>query len=200
MDQPQSSIWIESLKRESRAKKQWEEKYLSQEQQAQIITNEGDVKPALTLGARRKISERDSNELRLSNLDAEYAELRASSAAQPQSAQSAALQQIRENVARTRPRSHRITQDKSLPSMLGDISPGLWISLNPGYTHASKATMTSSQHLVHKFDPADGWAERVDRTHFMKQDGLMAHADKCYQLGDKPFKSGGMKLNPNALS
>ena len=63
-----------------------------------------------------------------------------------------------------------------------------------GYTHASRSFFTSSQHGVHTFKPREGWGERVDKTHHLRQDEFMAHADKCLQLGEKPFLSGGMKL------
>lgn len=34
---------------------------------------------------------------------------------------------------------------------------------------------------------------QVDKTHHLKQDAFMNHAEKCLQLGEKPFVSGGMK-------
>ena len=39
----------------------------------------------------------------------------------------------------------------------------------------------------------EGWGEKVDKEHHLKMDGFMRHADKCLQLGEKPFVSGGMK-------
>ena len=33
--------------------------------------------------------------------------------------------------------------------------------------------------------------EKVDKTHHLKLDGFMKHADKCLQLGEKPFLSVG---------
>merc|ERR1719217_178940 len=92
----------------------------------------------------------------------------------PMSSYELARIRVRDQVAQSRPRSHRITQDLSTPSLLRDIGPGLWISINPGYTHANRSFFTSSHHA--------------------KQDAFMAHADKCLQLGEKPFLSGGMKL------
>jgi hypothetical protein len=55
--------------------------------------------------------------------------------------------------------------------------------------------MTSTQHLSHPFEPERGWGEYPDKAHHLKQDPMMAHANKVIQLGEKPFKSGGMKLN-----
>ena len=88
-------------------------------------------------------------------------------------------------------RSHRYTGDLSIESMLKDIGPGLWISINPAYAPIKSS---SSSHRVHFFDKKKGWAEKVDKTHHLKMDDFMAHADKCLQLGEKPFTSGGMKL------
>ena len=48
---------------------------------------------------------------------------------------------------------------------------------------------------THAYIKAKGWGEKVDKTVFLRQDALMAHADKCLQLGEKPFVSGGMKLS-----
>ena len=67
-----------------------------------------------------------------------------------------------------------------------------------GYVHSTKSVFTSSQHRVHEFDPKKGWADRVDKTHHLVQDGFMAYADKCLELGEKPFLGGGMKLKPAA--
>ena len=72
-----------------------------------------------------------------------------------------------------------------------DIGPGLWTSVNPQYAPLKP---TSSQHRAHNYDKSKGWGDRVDKTHHLKQDAFMAHADKCLQLGEKPFVSGGMKL------
>ena len=40
-----------------------------------------------------------------------------------------------------------------------------------------------------------GWGQKVDKTHHVKVDVLLAHADKCLELGEKPFVSGGMKAS-----
>ena len=102
-------------------------------------------------------------------------------------------QRVAEEVSRTRLRSHRYTGDLSTASMLKDIGPALWISVNPNY---APFKLTSSQHSVHKWEEKKGWGEKVDKTHHLKMDTFMAHADKCLQLGEKPFLSGGMKLKP----
>ena len=88
-----------------------------------------------------------------------------------------------------------MTRDLGTDALLRDLGPGLWISINPAYTHATRSFFTSSQQRVHNFDPKLGWGERVDKTHHLKQDDFMAHADKCLELGEKPFTSGGMKLS-----
>ena len=61
--------------------------------------------------------------------------------------------------------------------------------------HANPNFFKSSQNKVHTYDPKKGWADRVDKTHHLKQDAFMAHADKCLELGEKPFVGGGMKLS-----
>ena len=61
-----------------------------------------------------------------------------------------------------------------------------------GYT---SFRFTSSQQTTHAYNPNKGWGERVDKTYHLKQDAFMAHADKCLQLGEKPFVSGGMKIS-----
>ena len=98
---------------------------------------------------------------------------------------------VASDVAASRPRNHRFTGDMSSESMLRDMGPGLWASINPGYT---SFRLSSSSHATHAFNPKRGWGEKMDKTHHMKQDSFMAHADKCLQLGEKPFVSGGMKL------
>ena len=72
MDQQLSARWLETLKAEQRAQKQWETKYLTKEQQqreeaeqAEAFANLG---PAST-GRNKHVSERDAMELRLSALD-----------------------------------------------------------------------------------------------------------------------------------
>ena len=64
-----------------------------------------------------------------------------------------------------------------------------------GYVHANKKFFTSSQHGMHVWDPAKGWADKVDKTHHLCPTPAKVFADKCLQLGEKPFLSGGMKLS-----
>ena len=52
-------------------------------------------------------------------------------------------------------------------------------------------------HHAHSYDTSKGWGDKVDKAFHLKQDAFMAHADKCLQLGEKPFVSGGMKLSKN---
>ena len=113
-----------------------------------------------------------------------------------------ARERIRQEVAATRERNHRITHDLTTESLLNDLGPALWISFNAGYKHpgATPGTRTgvSTIQKTHIYDPkADGaakWSADIDKTHNLKMDTFMKHADKCLQLGEKPFKSGGMKL------
>ena len=192
MDQQSSARWLETLKAEVRAQQKWEHKYLTEEQRAKEAAEvqeayaslSGSLMPQHT----KRVSERDAMELRLKALDDEpdvdedkprvpphYEVLRARVAAE---------------VAATRPRSHRITGDLSTEGMLKDIGQGLWTSINPSY---APIKLSSSQHRTHVYDKTKGWGDRVDKAHHLKQDAFMAHADKCLQLGEKPFHSGGMK-------
>ena len=63
---------------------------------------------------------------------------------------------------------------------------------------ADMGVRVSTIQKTHIYDPkADGaakWSADIDKTHNLKMDTFMKHADKCLQLGEKPFKSGGMKL------
>ena len=96
--------------------------------------------------------------------------------------------------------------------LLGDIIP---LSVPPPLAAAARrrrwarrraSRVARRQQRVHRraarrayiYDPkADGaakWSADIDKTHNLKMDTFMKHADKCLQLGEKPFKSGGMKL------
>ena len=194
MDQQSSARWLETLKSEVRAQQKWEHKYLTDEQRAKeaalqeeaFMSLGGSLVPKHT----KRVTERDAMEMRLKALDDEpdpeaskprvaphYEVLRAKVAAE---------------VARTRPRSHRFTGDLSTASMLKDIGPALWVSINPNY---APIKLQSSQHRIHVYDKTKGWGDRVDKTHHLSMDDFMAHADKCLQLGEKPFTSGGMKAS-----
>jgi hypothetical protein len=54
---------------------------------------------------------------------------------------SAALQ-----VAAARPRSHHITKKTDTASLLQDIGPGLWVSVNPAYTHQTRQGCAAAAH------------------------------------------------------
>mmetsp|Transcript_59065 Transcript_59065/g.128230 ORF Transcript_59065/g.128230 Transcript_59065/m.128230 type:complete len:205 (-) Transcript_59065:464-1078(-) len=203
MDHMSSSIWVERLKQEKKQKALWEQKYLTEEEQQELKKREADDASALTFGGKggrpnRRVSEREAMEMRLSNLKIQQEEAARLEAASPPAAELnpvlAARERIRQQVEASRPRSHRLTGEKSFDAMLGDISPGLWTSLNPGYTHASRDQLRSSQQRMHTYGA--GADRSVDKTHHLRQDAFMAHADKCLQLGEKPFKSGGMKATP----
>ena len=78
-----------------------------------------------------------------------------------------------------------MTQKTDTRSLLSDIGPGLWISVSPGYVCPTRRTMTSSQAHAHVFDAAKGWADPCDKTHHLKQEEMMKHADKCLQLNEE---------------
>jgi len=77
---------------------------------------------------------------------------------------------------------------------LGDIGPGLWKSINPAYFSASEKLLVCTSHTTHRFNAAEGWTEPVDRTHFLKMADCQEFANKCLELGEKPFLGGGMSL------
>jgi len=190
MDQQSSARWLETLKAEVRAQAKWEQKFLTPEQQQR--EKEAQEAAFAELGAVApksvKRSERDAMEARLIALDDEPEAL----STKPRTAPDHELLRLRvaADVAASRQRSHRFTGDLSTDSMLKDIGPGLWVSINPAYAPIKAA---SSQHRSHFYDKTKGWGDKVDKTHHLKQDAFMAHADKCLQLGEKPFVSGGMK-------
>ena len=73
MDHNQSAIWLESLKKERAAAKNWQTKYLTEEQQRQLSEDEEMLATEAKmrkLGTGR-ISEREAMERRLANLEGE---------------------------------------------------------------------------------------------------------------------------------
>ena len=81
-------------------------------------------------------------------------------------AHQAARERIRQEVAATRERNHRITHDLTTESLLNDLGPALWLSFNAGYKHpgATPGTRTgvSTIQKTHIYDPkADGAAKRT---------------------------------------
>ena len=213
--------FYEQIKREKRAKEKWNQKYLTAEQlelerqaeAAAIAEHAERTKP------KKKLNERDAMLARLHAVELrpstpedadEEMEAEQGGAARKESKQRTyrmtahqlARERIRQEVAATRERNHRITHDLTTESLLNDLGPALWISFNAGYKHpgATPGTRTgvSTIQKTHIYDPkADGaakWSADIDKTHNLKMDTFMKHADKCLQLGEKPFKSGGMKL------
>ena len=190
MDQQNSMRWTEALKAEKRSKLRWMEKYLTpqemqreQEEEAAAISELSSTKSEIRKGR----SERDMMELRLANVDDSIAE----KAPAPLPKYELMRRQVAAEVASVRQRSHRYTGDLSTESMLKDIGPALWISVNPQYAPTKAASTTHLAHIYHK---NAGWGARVDKTHHLKQDEFMQHAEKSLQLGEKVFISGGMKL------
>lgn len=199
MDQQSSNRWLETLKRERRAKEKWNAKFLTpQEQQAEREEAERELAEE-TLARQnappKHMSEKDAMLRRLAALEMDYNEENEPPKPKPRPASAsyaAARARAAEQVKADRIRNHRLTGDLSTPSLLHDISPTLSASFNPAYVYARP---TSSAQAVHVFDRKKGWAAPVDKTHHLKQDAFMAHADKCLQLGELPFVSGGMKLS-----
>ena len=222
-DTQMTARWYEQVRREKRAKDKWQAKYLTEEQLE--LERQAEAAALSELRGRpkhKKLSERDAMLMRLAAVEREAGEAADEEAAGeeggaatggvPQArrmtAHQVARERIRQEVAATRERNHRITHDLTTESLLNDLGPALWISFNAGYKHpgATPGTRTgvSTIQKTHIYDPkADGaakWSADIDKTHNLKMDTFMKHADKCLQLGEKPFKSGGMKLAAGAGS
>ena len=214
--------WYEQVRREKRAKDKWQAKYLTEEQLELERQAEAAALSSWALAAKgTRRSERDAMLMRLAAVEREAGEAADEEAAGeeggaatggvPQArrmtAHQVARERIRQEVAATRERNHRITHDLTTESLLNDLGPALWISFNAGYKHpgATPGTRTgvSTIQKTHIYDPkADGaakWSADIDKTHNLKMDTFMKHADKCLQLGEKPFKSGGMKIAAERL-
>ena len=189
MDQQASDRWLETLKKEQRSKNKWENKYLTEEQkQREAAEQEAVYAQYMASSApRRANSERDAMEMRLAAFDNEVDPPK-EVIVNP--AMEVTRERIAAEVAAARQRSHRFTGDLSTESMLGDIGPGLWSSINPMYA-PMKPRCTSYD--AHSYDKSKGWGEKVDKQHHNKMDDFMKHAEKCLELGEKPFVSGGMK-------
>ena len=196
MDQQSSARWLETLKSETRTKAKWEGKYLTAEQQRKEAEEEALAFSELSGGGGAKhtksLTERDAMALRLRQFDDEENDPSKAQTERVKPYYEVLREKIAEEVARTRPRSHRFTGDLSTDSMLKDIGPGLWTSINPGY---APLKLASSSHRTHLYDKGKGWGESVDKKHHLKQDEFMQHAEKSLQLGEKVFVSGGMKLS-----
>lgn len=207
MDVLLSAQVTEALKQEKRSKAKWQAKYLSAEDQAlQAAEDEAAYAAAEAAKAAEKArpgvhNERDASLLRLAMFDDEENlgnSRPSSSRSRPMTAGAARSQreQIRRaveaDVAASRTRSHRITGDLSYPSLVKDIGPSLWQSVNPNYVANSRPS--SSMHSAHTYNART--VEKPDKTHHLKLNEFMRHADKCLQLGELPFLSGGMKATP----
>jgi len=194
MDQQNSMRWTETLHKEKRSKAKWQAKYLTAEEQEAEAAMEAAALAELNAssgGARRGRSERDCMEARLLGLDDELKKFNIEDPVVQPTRNQILRQQVAEQVAAVRQRSHRITGDLSTESMLRDIGPGLWVSTNPGYTVVKQL---SSMHSTHFYDKDGGWGSKVDKAHHLKRDEFMMHCEKSLQLGEKVFVSGGMKL------
>jgi len=190
MDQQNSMRWSETLKAEKRCKANWMEKYLTEEEQLRELEAEQAVQAELMAAApatRKGRSERDCMELRLAGDDVNA---EPSKPPPPPPSYEIARQRVAAEVAATRQRSHRVTGDLSTESMLRDIGPGLWTSINPGY---NQHMMTSSMQTTHIYNKSKGWMDKVDKMHNLRRDPVNQHAEKALQLGEKVFVSGGMK-------
>ena len=190
MDQQNSMRWTETLKSEKRSKEKWMSKYLTAEEIAEEREAEMAIQSELSSSAseiRKGRSERDMMELRLASIP----DMPPDDAPRQLPKYELMRQRVAAEVAATRQRSHRYTGDLSTDSMLKDIGPALWISVNPTYAPIPFGSSMQSTHIYKK---DAGWGEKVDKTHHLKRDEFMNHAEKSLQLGEKVFVSGGMKV------
>ena len=118
MDQQSSARWLETLKAEARTKAKWEHKYLTEEQQRREAQ---EVATALSeLGGSggpvkhtKSINERDAMAMRLKIFDDEENDPGLAEKPPTKSYSQLLRERVAEEVARTRPRSHRFTGDLS---------------------------------------------------------------------------------------
>lgn len=189
MDTLVSAQWVENLRSETRSKEKWESKYLSADEKSakdlELATHVERLRLKALEPVERVSSERDAGLRRLAALDdvPDVPEER------PVSSYLRMRQLVAEKVAAHRHRSHRITDNLTSEGMLEDMGQALWGKVNPGYTTSAQA---SSSHLAHAFGQRCR-EERPDKTHHLKLNEFMRHADKCLALGEKPFTAGGMK-------
>lgn len=150
MDEQNSRRWLETINRERRTKDAWKEKYLTKEELQRLreeqdaLAREEAEKPV----APSKLSEREGMLKRLAEYEVSPEE-EAAAAARPMTTYEAARLRVAQQVDATRPRSHRMTQDLSTPSLLRDVGPGLWISINPGAPHHPRRAI----YRVHRAAP-----------------------------------------------
>ena len=193
MDVQNSMRWGETLHREKMAKLKWKAKYLTPEEQQREADEEAAAIAELSSTISKPHtgrSERDMMEMRLVGLDEELAALNIEPPVRHPPKYELMRRQVAERVKANTFKSHRITGDLSIESMLRDIGPGLWVSTNPGYTDVKQA---STMQTAHVFYQDQWWGAKVDKKHHMKRDEFMIHCEKSLQLGEKVFVSGGMK-------
>ena len=102
------------------------------------------------------------------------------------------------DVATSRLRLHHLTGDLSTDNLLRGIGPSLWSCTHATYKfpdYNTMKTLGTTVHSVHSGGAAYSVmnSERVDKSLHVKRDGLAAHAQKIMELGEAPFRSGGMK-------
>lgn len=208
MDHRQSQIWKETLQHEKRCKEKWQTSHLSADELDQHMTELNSMPHNLPPQPRihaTRMGEEEACLRRLSNFGRPSQSAPAGDTfdgnslppVAPAASYLLARQRIIDQVTATRPRSHRLTKDKNLSALLGGIGPGLWLSMNPGYVHANERMRTTSSQAFHRYD--DKWKVPSNdcgpKYHIFRHD-FVEHADKALELGEKPFKSGGMKLQP----
>ena len=134
MDEQSSRRWLETINRERRSKDAWKEKYLTKEELERLREEQDAISRAEAEKpqAPSKLSEREGMLKRLAEYEVDPAVEAAELASRPMTTYEAARQRVAAKVDASRPRSHRMTQDLSTPSLLRDVGPGLWISINPG--------------------------------------------------------------------
>ncbi len=57
-----------------------------------------------------------------------------------------------------------MTGNTDINSLLSDLGPGLWKSINPGYFSASDKLLVCSSHATHTFEKDGEWNAPVRRT------------------------------------
>ena len=203
-DTQMTARWYEQVRREKRAKDKWQAKYLTEEQLE--LERQAEAAALSELRGRpkhKKLSERDAMLMRLAAVEREAGEAADEEAAGeeggaatggvPQArrmtAHQVARERIRQEVAATRERNHRITHDLTTESLLNDLGPALWISFNAGYKHpgATPGTRTgvSTIQKTHIYDPKADGAAKWSADNWQKQSRLLRVDRKPTGIGTK---------------
>lgn len=152
-----NGVWLETLTREKRAKEKWQAKYLSREEQTLAREEEQAEVAALkeTMSStQRRLSEKDASALRLEALASEVDDEPLQEAARPVSSYELCRRKVAEDVAMRRTLSHRFSGDLTTPSLLRDISPGMWASINSGaLSHGVMCFVTILMNHLHACSP-----------------------------------------------